>query len=314
MRSFINGSGVDVTAAVNAYLATHRAPLLFADLYQINTAPQYAGQYLGRTFMLTDYPSPLNYGYVGVFNTANIKREGVKSKIGLEVITVSTTWAPRSTDILATDGSGNTILTALQGFRYGLFQNATVNIYRCLMPTVGDCNTFGACLLFSGRIGQSAPDRMKVVFAVNSRTELLNVQIPTNTIEPTNILAQYSVGTLPPNGPTSFTVESGSTQNIIYAIGSNTGYVPTNGTYNSGYLVFTSGKLAGHYAKVFQQTIDVGEHAFYLQDPLPFAPTVGDTLGAFIYIPPDQDTAVAQGSPYEGWPFVPVPVNSTVVI
>ncbi len=119
--------------------------------------------------------------------------------------------ARSSLDALAFDGSGNIVLTALQGFGFGVFDNATVELWRCLMPTLGDCNTLGACMMFAGRIGNLEPDRLKVKITVNSRLELLNVQVPTNIIEPTNVLAQYSVRpACRRTGPTSFTVTSGS--------------------------------------------------------------------------------------------------------
>ncbi len=314
MRSFLDGNGSDSTAAVQAYLAAHRQ-LSFADLYIINTAPQYAGQYLGQTFRFTDYPSPLQWNYKGTFKTAVISRGEVESKIGLDAATLDVTWSPQTSDVLATDSSGKVLLTALQGFGAGVFDNGVLEVWRCLMPTPRDCNAFGACCMFAGRIGNINPDRLAAKITVVSRLELLNVQVPTNVIEPTNVLAQYSVGTPPPNGPILFTVESGSTVDIVYANGSHAGYTPTDGIYDAGYLVFQSGgKLAGHYAKVYQQTIDEGEHAFYLQDSLPFAPTPGDTLCAFVYVPPDQASAVATGTEYQGWPNVPQPINSSIVI
>src|SRR5712671_5299634 len=110
MRAFLNGSGGDSTAAVQAHLAAHRE-LHFADLYVISTAPNYKGQYLERMFLLTDYPAPLRWGPRGTFVPAAIERGEVESKIGLEAATLGVTWSPKDSDILAEDGGGHTLLS-----------------------------------------------------------------------------------------------------------------------------------------------------------------------------------------------------------
>jgi hypothetical protein len=313
MRTFFDGNGNDSTSAVLAHLAAHRA-LTVADLYIINTAPSYTGQYLGKQFLLTDYPSQLNWNFKGVFSPAAISRNEVESKIGLEADTLEVTWSPRLTDILADDGSGPppvTLLTALQGFGAGVFDNGILEVWRCVMPTPGDCNTLGACLMFGGRIGDLEPDRLAVKITVQSRLEVLNVQVPTNVIEPTNILAQYSTGFIPAGAPSSFAVVAGTTVAKVFADASPT--MP-QGTYDSGYIVFTGGKLAGTYRAVRAQTVESGHHAFYLLEPLPFVPAVSDLLGAFAPIPRDFQGAIDAGQAVAAFPFVPSPVNSAVVI
>jgi hypothetical protein len=314
VRTFLDGSGSDSTSAVLAYLASHRQ-LDIADLYVINTAPNYSGNHMGRTFLITDYSAPLKWDHKGTFSVGVISRSEVESKIGLEADTLDITWSPKDTDIVANNG-GTTLLTALQGFGAGVFDNATVEVWRCLMPTVGDCNTLGACLMFAGRIGDTEPDRQSVKITVVSRIETLNIQVPTNLIEPTNIIAQYATGQIPTGGPTSLAVVAGSTTQKVYAddSGSPVVLMPT-GTYDSGYIVFGgSSKLAGTFRGVQAQTVESGHHAFYLYEPLPFAPTAGDTIAAYIPIPRDFATASAAGVGYAGFPFVPSPVNSSVVI
>ncbi len=304
MRTFLDGSGSDSTAAVQAYLAAHRE-LHLADLYIVKTAPNYDGYYMGRTFLLTDYSSPLLWSYKGTFVTGNISRNEVESKIGLEADKLEVIWSPQDSDILADDGGtpATTLLTVLQGFGCGIFDNGTLEVWRCLMPTIGDCDTLGACLMFSGRIGDIEPDRLKAKLTVNSRLELLNQQVPTNLIEPTNILAQYMTGQMPAGAPIGFTVVAGTVLTKVYADGTPT--MP-DGTYDGGYIVFTAEKLGGTYRRVRAQTVESGHHAFYLYEPLPFLPQVGDNLEA--YIP------IAADSGKTGFPYVPSPVSSAVVI
>lgn len=314
MRTFIDGTGADSTAAVAALTPAQRRALIPVDLYVINTAPNFAGQYLGKQFLLTDHASPLVWSYIGKFVTATISRSEVASKIGLDSDTLTVTWSPKDTDTLADDGSGPppvTLLTALQGFTYGVFDNGSLEVWRCLMPTRGDCDTYGATLLFSGRIGDLIPNRLSIDISVVDRRETLNTQVPTNIIEPTNIFAQYATGMIPSGAPTSFAVVSGSTVAKVYADASPT--MPAD-TYDAGYILFTSGHLSGMYKAVRVQTVESGHHAFYLRDPLPFVPQVGDTLGAFAPIPRDYAGAIAAGVETDAFPFVPSPLNSSVVI
>lgn len=319
IRKFYDGNGNESTSAVIAHLAAHRA-LYIADLYVINTAPQYNGQYLGKQFLLTDWNNSLIWNYSGPrsskignrFFPGNIARGEVESKIGLEAATLDVTWTPNDSDILAQAGSPLvTILTALQGFGCGVWDNGILEVWRVLMPTVGDCNTFGACMMFGGRIGDIVPNRLSAKLSVISRMEVLNVQVPPNLIEPTNILALYSVGTIPAGGPSSLPVVSGSTVAKVFADSSP---IMPAGTYDSGYIVFTGGQLAGTYRSVRAQTVESGHNAFYLFEPLPFAPSVNDTIAAYIAVPPDMAAALANGQDAAGFPFAPVPINSTVVI
>jgi hypothetical protein len=329
VRAFIDGSGSDSSAAVRAYLAAHRQ-LEIADLYVINTAPNYVGHYLAKTFLLTDFASPLKWTHKGTFSPAVISRGEVESKIGLEADTLDITWSPLDTDILATGGSPSvTLLTALQGFGSGVFDNGTIEVWRCLMPLpgesvgspaitakLGNCDVFGACMMFGGRIGNIEPDRQNVKITVVSRIDTLNTQVPTNLIEPTNILAQYVTGQIPPGGPATMSVVSGSTANKVFGDSNGSPVVTMPAaTYDSGYIVFGgSSKLAGTYRGVRAQTVESGHHAFYLYEPLPFTPTAGDTITAYTPIARDYAGAIASGVGYAGFPYVPSPINSSVVI
>lgn len=315
MRTFLDGSGADSTAAVESYLAAHRQ-LFPADLYVINTGPNYAGQYMGKTFLLTDHPSALVWNYRGVFSPGVISRGGVTSKIGLEADTLEVTWSPHDSDVLASDGSGNTLLSAIEGFGCGVFDNGTLEVWRCLMPAPGDAATLGACLLFSGRIGNIDPDRLKAAITVISVLEVLNEMVPTNLIEPTNIVAQYTTGQVLNDGPSTFTLVAGSTAAVLYAdpVSAPGGYTPADDLWTDGYVVMDApGKLGGSYRGVRSQQYG-SHHVFYLYEALPFAPQVGDTLSAFVYVPPDAAGATAQGSEFDAFPYVPSPINSSMVI
>lgn len=114
MRTYINGAGADSTAAVLAYLAAHRA-LVRADLYLISPGPNFAGCALNKSWLLTNWPSPLTYTPLGTFTPANIKRTGVKSKIGFEADQVTVTWYPVGTEMQLQSGAVSLAAAGLRG-------------------------------------------------------------------------------------------------------------------------------------------------------------------------------------------------------
>jgi hypothetical protein len=307
VRRWTAGNGSDSTTAALAYRAANRGSLRLPNLYVIRTAPQFAGHPMGKTFLLTEWPSPIVWSVYGTFKPANISRGQIESKEGLESQTLDVTWFPQSNDILAVDGSGNTLLTALQGFGGNLsdsiFDNAECEVWEATMMPGGDCDTLGATCLFGGRIGNAEPDAMKCKFSVTSRMEAFNTQVPTVVIEAGNVTAQYLPGQVPSGAPASLTVVSGSTPGLVLATA--TGSTPAGGVYDSGYLVFTSGQLAGFSADIVMAgpaSGSPGTWAFALELPLPFLPAVGDVLTGYIY---------ASATP--AFPYVPSSINSAML-
>jgi hypothetical protein len=149
-----------------------------------------------------------------------------------------------------------------------------------------------------------------------SRLEVLNEQVPTNLVEPTNILAFYTTGQVLKNGPSAFAVLDGSNAKVLYAdpVTAPGPYVPGNDLWTDGYVLMTApGLLGGSYRSIRQQ-IYGAHHVFYLYEPLPFAPATDDTFSAFILVPPDQAGALAQGSEFDAFPYVPNKIDSGVVI
>lgn len=475
-RTFTNGSGADVTSTTLAQITAAGRSYEVCDLIVIHTNPTLSGGYLDQTFLLTSYGANVRWNYRGTFVPAQFSRGEVESKIGLESDTLEIDWGPKDTDVLATNVTTSnvtafgTTLTVMQGFNYGLFDNGIVEVWRCPFPN--QANTYGASLLFSGRIGDIQPSRLGVKMTLQSRLELLNIQVPTNIVEPTNILVQYVTGQTPiaavnptsvyipgeatpwdttinpsfdfgnhgindpvtvditaiagyatgatmrisgsgsvrcssarpyvgPNGqppptdgttgssgtfyPTkwisastiglgglcgtftntagqiigtpfdigsganvvipsgatrlslginddiftdnvgsfnaSVVIQSAAISGITIQTGSTVNKLFTNasslwaaGTYNGGYIVFTSGKLQGIYRSVESQDIEAGLMAFYIYPDLPFIPANGDALGAYVVLPTDYISAIQIGVGFAGFPFVPSPVNSSMII
>jgi hypothetical protein len=285
MRTFLDGSGSDSTAAVIAHLAQRRQ-IFCADLVQIKT--YFQGEQWSQNRLLAIYDRPLKWSHVGTFVPAKIKRGEIESKVGLETVTLELTWPIDDTELLLgfspTDGS---VPTLLQSFESGIWDNGRVYVYRTYMPTDGDADTFGACTLFAGRIAEASPERTGVSLKVNSLTELFDAQLPPNLIEPTNVQSEFSIGQ-PPAGLSSvpsFTVVAGSTPSTIVAncTGPNAGQIFADEVFDFGYLFFDTGGDCGlMFRTVRRSTNGFGHNKFLLYEPLPWTPKAGDTFLGYV--------------------------------
>lgn len=298
MKRVTGGNGQDTTAAVVAHLKAHKH-LWLANLYLIGEADDPAALWL------TDYESPLLWSAWGTFLTTVITRGSVSSKIGLEAESLDLSWSPKN-EVLTTS-----IATAspYQLARMGYFDNKRVRVWRCVMPTPGDANTFGAYELFGGFIGQVEPTRGSIKFSVNSYMYVLNQKVPSGVIEVTDTLASYT-GFTKPNSFSEipqFAIFAGSTANVLVCdqVTPTALAIPANDVLNDAFVVFNGGAgatLQGQYGIIGRNTEFIdghGNHHTQLQlfAPLPWAPTPGvDTF--FIAAAPNM-----QGE--KGFPFVP---------
>ena len=284
MRSFISGSGTDVTSQVIAYLAAHRQ-LLCADLLQLQTAVQ--GESWSQNLLFTMYDRPLTWAQKGTFIPGRFSRGEIPSQIGLDTVSMNLDWYLRDLDVFVTAPGGVTI-TQLQAFERGLWDNGLVSVYRTVMPAVGDADTYGAVQLFGGRIAEVTKlTRTGVTLKINSLLELLDQYIPTNLIEATNIQCQYGTG-MPPGSLSAlpvFTVASGSTTGTLLATcaSPNSGQVFASDTFDFGYLQFNSGSSLGKiFRSVWMSKAASGQNVFYLYDALPWLPAVGEQFTAYV--------------------------------
>jgi hypothetical protein len=285
MRNFIGGTGSNTTSAVTAYLAANRA-LLCADLLQLQT--QIQGQPWSQNVLLTAFDRPLTWSQVGTFLPGRFVRGQIDSQIGLDTVSMDLEWYLRDADIFYTP-SGQSAITQIQAFERGLWDNGLVNLYRAIMPTLGDCNTLGAAQMFGGRISEiSELSRTVVKLKVNSLLELLDQNVPTNLIEATNVQCQYGIGQ-PPAGlsvaPT-FSVASGTTPGMLVGVCTNPTANQVFGadTFDFGYIQFVSGASLGLIMRSvwFSEPGSGYNNVFYLYDPLPWLPAAGDTFQAFV--------------------------------
>jgi hypothetical protein len=306
MRQFIAGDGSDSTAAVLSYLASHRQ-LYLADLVLIGEPEEPSAAWF------TGWNSPLSWPPWGVFQPTVISRGKMTSQVGLQVDSMEFTWSPPLTAFGTTTATANPYQKAQTGF----YDNKKFRLWRTVMPTPGDANTYGACEVFGGRIAKSTVERGKITFEINSFLDVINQSVPPNVIDLNNTLANFAGNTpVVSDSETQlpqFTVVAPTSTNQVFARCTS----PTlNKVYGSnkfayGYMVFSAGStLEGYFAPIASSgktKIGVTNYnGFALYAAFPWAPTVGDTFYCSIQ-PPINLQDAATGFEYFGFPYVPQP-------
>lgn len=310
MRSFINGDGVDVTTASLAYRQANNQYWM-ADLVLIGELED------PLAVRLTNWPSPLLWSLWGTFLPAVISRGKITSQEGLQVDTMPFTWSPLNT------GNGLTVATSnpYQRAKSGFYDNMKFRMWRCLMPTQGDANTFGACELFGGRIAEVVSERNRLTFNINSFADVFNQTIPPNVIEWTSTLAGYAGNTpVVADGETQlpqFIVVAPSSELVITA--TCTGPTPNkiygNDKFFQGFIAFNQGSsLAGYYRSVasnkdFRSSGGFHFNQFQVYGAFPWAPAIGDTFYASTQPPINAQDGTVQ-FPYDGFRHVPQPESA----
>lgn len=314
MKRVIGGTGVDTSAAVQAWLEAGR-DLTMAHLYLIGEpdSPQ--------SIWLTDWESPLAWPIAGTFQPAVVKRGTITQIIGLDAQALEVTWGARQ----RTPGRTITTMSPYQLARLGFYDNWPVRIWTVYMPTPGDAMTFGCSEAWGGRINSIKIGQNGLVFTVNSFLSVLGQFVPTNVIEVMNTVAAYT-GATPPQGYTTiprFAVAEGSSTNVVvgFQISPNPGAILHTNIVRGGFLVFEAhpadpnanppfpGSTLDGVWSAIQQNSNVltglssgGQYnQFQLYSSLPVPPTSGrDTFFVSGAAPMNK----ADGEFY-GFPFVP---------
>jgi hypothetical protein len=303
MKTFLNGQGQDVSATVLAYQQAGNQ-FQFADLVLI-------GEFEESTAVwLTDWETDLVYSVYGTFKKTVMKRGKVTAQIGLDVASLTFTWSPQP------GTAGTTIATAspYQLAQAGFYDNRKFRLWRAVMPTPGDVNTYGACEWFGGWIGKTDVGRGSIAFTVNSFLNMINQKLPPNVIEATNTLAGYA-GATPVLADSEtqiprFQVVAPTSADMIVAecLSPTANKIYSNNKLQYGYMVFEKGTtLAGFWSAIGSNSnYNAGGGVHYNQinvySPFPWTPTPGDTFYVATQFPINQ-----QDGSYIGFPYVPAP-------
>jgi hypothetical protein len=310
MKQVIGGNLTDTTSATLAYLTnTSGRQFHFANLYLIGETED------PRSIWLTDWESSLTWSALpGTFTAASIKRATVSMSISLEVQTMDVSWAPLLTAFGTTLGNANVYQKAIGGY----YRNWKLRVWRTIMPTPGDANTYGAYELFGGRVAITEVSRASIKFTVNSFLDTVNEPIPPNVIENTNVLASFSGATpVYADAETSlaqFTVVAPSTETVILAVcdSPTSGKIYGNNKLQFGYIYFNPGSsLAGFFAMIagnFEVHAGGGinYNQFFMYQAFPWPPQPGDSFFVSTQAPVDQSQGTL-GTNNFVFPFVPAP-------
>jgi hypothetical protein len=310
LRQFIKGDGTDSTAAVAAYL--HGRPMIrLADLYLIGETSDSDAEYL------TDWESALVWSPLGKFCPTVIERAKVTSQIGLDVATMEITWHPKP----GAFGGSVATMNPYQKAVTGKYDNRPFRLWRTVMPDPGgDCDTYGACEWFGGRISQVDVGRLDIMFQVTSFLDVVNQKVPPNVIESSNPIANYA-GNTPVLSDSEtqvpqFTCVAPSNTNVVLGdcISPSAHKIYGTNKFISGFLVWESGStLAGEWLPVAANASyaaggGVHYNEFVLYGSFSFAPTPGDTFYVSTQWPVAQQDAT--GTQYRGFPYVPEPTSA----
>lgn len=303
MKQFIGGDGSDTTVATKAYLLSNDQ-LELANLFLLCEPEDPKAQFL------TDYESPLSWPVYGTFKPGVTKRDQIKSKIGLEVDDFSFEWSPPLTPFTNDVATANPYQLA----RLHFYDGKPFRMWRTVMPVPGDANYFGACILFGGRVRGAEISRGKIVMAIESFLNVVNQLVPPNVIEVTNTLAGYK-GATPvlddgENAVARFTVAAPSNDTTILGscVSPTFGKVYGKNKFQFGYMVFTSGALAGTWSAIaasdnFNAGGGVHYNEFFVYSPFPWDPAPGDQFYVSTAYPVDGSQS----------PFLHVPAPETAI-
>lgn len=299
VRTWTSGAGVDTTATVIAYLKGPIDELLEADLILIGDQEDPA------SLFLTNWRTDLAYPIVGTFRAASIERDKVTSQIGLQTSNMQIRWSPP----LGNFTNNVNTTSPYQLAQIGYYDNKIVKVWRTVMPTVGDANTYGACEWYLGWVANSSVQRGKIVFNVNSFTNAFTQKVPQNTIESQSTRAAFA-------GPTpvladsetsvpTFSVVAPSSAQLIHGvcIQPTAGKIYGTNKFQLGFIVFLAGStLAGQWQAVARSGAynpggGLHYNEFQVYQPFPFDPSPGDTFYVATQPPTNDD----------GFDFVPAP-------
>jgi uncharacterized phage protein (TIGR02218 family) len=250
------------------------------------------------------YPATGTYGSNAGAGGPYFDRSGNKSlitqSIGTNVDTLTFDVIPGNALV-----NGQAFLKACHD---GVFDGATLRLWRAYMPTYGD-TTAGAILRFQGLVAQVDAGRSYATFIINSWLDLLNQPMPRNV---------YSAGCRFNLGDSSCgvnlnlyavagTCAAGTSNSTIIAniAASNIGY------FDQGKIEITSGALAGLRRTVKQVSLGT-PGTITLLGALPSAPATNDTF--IIYPGCDKTFSGANGcakfnnqTRFGGEPLIPIP-------
>jgi len=189
----------------------------------------------------------------------------------------------------------------------GLFDGATMTLYRVFMPTPGDTGALGTVLLFNGYFSDIEMDGITAKIKVKGITNKLDINAPQHVYQAGCIHSFCDIGcTLTAaTFTTSYTMGSSPTPTRTFIPWASAPAHPEY--YILGTLTFTSGVSSGQ-SRTIQFADSTGITLSY---PLYEQPTAGDTFDAFQGCDKTQTTCTRYSNTqhFRAFPKVP-PINT----
>ena len=226
------------------------------------------------------------------------KRSKVRCVTGIEVDTLDLTIYPTRTHLV----NGQPFLAAA---RAGAFDGASLRVDRVFMtapPAI-----VGGVIHFTGSVSPMVVGRTEAKVTISSPLQKLNIQMPRNLFQPGCLHTLYDSGCGVSRAAMAVpAVVQGANMSILMT-GSLTAYPA--GYFDAGYVLFTSGALAGTTRTVKT----VSGSSVMLLNPLPTAPVVGDFFNIYPGCDKSQGTCTGKFNNvinFRGIPYIPVPETS----
>jgi len=351
VRKYVDGNGADSTAAVVAHLLSTPTPIIFT-LVKIslskwldNVAGWVGGGTVNpspftKTFLLTDCPAAIIYTPLGTFRTADVKHGAIPFSVGTDFKNFEVTWVPTASDVVsygdpAVTGGGwfatAPNVAAFEAAWRGFFDGAFISVYKVVMPSFYDANTFGACLLHTGAVDDVTVEGGEIRFNVGSLLDQQEQQVPSQLIGPNSRFSSVDPLAYANVNTGSFVTQDGvrwtgwladrpqgyfqSASFLQGPCSSSAFFVPATGFFDGGFVVWQFGPLTGMRRPIAQYTrLGTSFGSFQLAQPFPYDATLYDSGFAFgfgfdAYARRRVVTTESAGT-YNGFPHVPMPENA----
>lgn len=183
---------------------------------------------------------------------------------------------------------------------------APVTMWRAFMPTPGDLDTFGAAVMFRGRVSSFSVDKEDVKITVASLMEVFQQKVPTQTVQPGNRWAPFNFQVTEDYVGSGSGVSGG--YNWITCSFTPQGSAPAvaDGVFAEGFaLIYNSN--GQWWRKVYTNAGTSGSTTTVTWlEPLPLS-TNGGNWTVKLWL--SGTTENVSGQPGQGFPYVPQPLT-----
>jgi uncharacterized phage protein (TIGR02218 family) len=263
----------------------------------------------GGTYRFTTAQTPTVVAGSTYGTGLTIQRSSVRQKAGLEVQSFSLTIIPQL------DSPNAPILIEgvplLQAVLRGILDSARITMAKIFLTSWAD-TTPGLVPWAQGRVNQVSAGRFSALISVNDDTELLNVPMPRNLIQPGCVHTLYDAGCGLSRATFAVTGTVSGTPSVLTF---NTNLTQVNKYFDLGVLTFTSGVNNG-LSFVVKTYVNASGNITCVR-PMPSAPAAGNTFSIVPACLKSQaacSNASSAAGPafnnlahFRGYPYVPVP-------